>query len=163
MKKEKKKCFVIMIAKVFPATHPRKGQPTNFKQLINKGKKLHTIRGNLSLWRKRIKEVNEGRAYISLRQWESEPYKSKQFEFRQLKAGQVNIQKCEILTKSVMKQIKILIDGEEYPVPRIARFDGLTPVDFYFWMNPKCQNLHMKNHCIIHFTPHKYDETCKKL
>ena len=163
MKKEKKKCYVLMISKVFPATHPKKGQPTNFKQKIEEIRKLHTIRGSYKLWEKRIAEVNAGNAFISLRQWEGKPYKSKQFEFMQLHAGKVGIQKCEIITKGTMKRIKILIDGEEYPIERISAMDGLNPFDLYYWMNPKCQNLHMKNHCVIHFTGHIYDKTCKKI
>jgi hypothetical protein len=160
---KKKKCHILLISKVFLSGHPKKGQPTNFKQKIAKQTKLHTIRKNYKEWKRKIDEVNAGKAFISLREWEGRPRHSNQQEFKQLHAGQVGIQHCEILTKSVMKQIKILIDGESYPVPRVSVMDGLNPVDFYFWMNPKCQNLHMKNHCIIHFSPHKYDEKCKKL
>lgn len=46
--------------------------------------KLHTIRSNYKLWSKRIAEVEQGKAILSLRYWEGKPYNSKQVEFCQL-------------------------------------------------------------------------------
>jgi hypothetical protein len=47
-----KKTYILMIAKNFLATHPRKGQPTNFKEKILAKEKIHTIRHNYAHWEK---------------------------------------------------------------------------------------------------------------
>ena len=61
------KTYVLTISKNFPSTHSKKGTPTNFFYKIKSGDKKHTIRANYELWKKRIDEVNEGKAIISLR------------------------------------------------------------------------------------------------
>lgn len=53
------KTYVITLSKVFPATHPLKGEPTGFREAFRKNK-LHTIRANYPLWKKRIAEVQRG-------------------------------------------------------------------------------------------------------
>lgn len=40
--------------------------------------KIHTIRGNYERWAKRIKDVQDGKAILSIRQWSGKPYRSKQ-------------------------------------------------------------------------------------
>ena len=68
--------------------------PTEFKEKVLNKKKIHTIRANFPLWEKRIKEVQEGRAVLSIRQWTGEPYRSKQVEIVRLAAeGGVGVQK----------------------------------------------------------------------
>lgn len=62
-----------MIAKTFPAYHPKAGQPTGFRDSILMGRKVHTLRitaGGL-----------ETGDLISLREWEGKPYASRQIEF----------------------------------------------------------------------------------
>lgn len=39
-------------------------------------KKLHTCRANYSLWKKRIDEVNEGKAILVIYEWTDKPYNS---------------------------------------------------------------------------------------
>lgn len=77
---EKKKTYVLMLSEFFPKTHNKAGMPTEFKEKVLNKKKIHTIRANFPLWEKRIKEVQEGRAVLSIRQWTGEPYRSKQVE-----------------------------------------------------------------------------------
>ena len=68
------KTYNIMLSVVFPATHPRKGQPTGFKEKVLRAvcktgerylsdirPKVHTIRANYPLWKKRIEEDYEKR------------------------------------------------------------------------------------------------------
>lgn len=117
----KKKTYVLMISRVFPACHPKHGQLTYFKeQILHKidpdhckffvtnrrrvgitepGGKIHTIRANYDMWARRAEQVNTGKAVISLRQWTGSPYNykrdgSKQDEFLQLK--EVCVQKIRI-------------------------------------------------------------------
>ena len=78
------KTYVITLSEKFPTTHPRKGQETEFGRSFLNGKKIHTIRGNFPLWEKRLKEVQEGRAVLSVRQWTGVPYRSPQKELRRL-------------------------------------------------------------------------------
>lgn len=109
--KTKIKTYVLTVSRNFPATHPRKGEKTEFVLKIQnglgitckncrevsrfdgdccgylpgqKGEKLHTIRANYDFWKKRIDEVNEGKAILSLRYWTGKPYCSKQEEFARL-------------------------------------------------------------------------------
>ena len=76
----KKKTYVLTISQVFPQSHNRKGEPTNFIVSIAKFEKIHTIRANYELWEKRIAEINKGNAVLSVRVWTGKPYRSKQRE-----------------------------------------------------------------------------------
>lgn len=88
---KKKKTYVLTLSKHFLANHKRAGEEIYFKEkpLLGQGltnydasplAELHTIRVNYPLWKKRIKEVQEGRAVLSIRQWAGKPYHSKQVE-----------------------------------------------------------------------------------
>lgn len=81
---EKKKTYVLMLSQVFPKTHNKAGMPTEFKEKVLNKKKIHTIRANYHLWERRIKEVQEGRAVLAVRQWTGKPYCSKQVEIARL-------------------------------------------------------------------------------
>ena len=95
------KTYVITLSQNFPATHPRKGQPTGFADKIQealnyvkyfgiegmlptKRAKIHTMRTNWNLWSKRFLEIYEGQACLSLRVWSGKPYHSKQIEIARL-------------------------------------------------------------------------------
>ena len=90
------KTYVLMLSEFFPKAHRKAGLVTCFKyelylgqgdnldcatpqglsgfnlskckNCIGKTKKLHTIRANYPLWEKRIKEIQNGRAALSIRQ-----------------------------------------------------------------------------------------------
>lgn len=89
------KTYILMLSKRFPVNHPMAGQHTFFRDKILSSlshnneywKKLHTIRANYLLWEKRIKEVREGKAILSLRQWADKPYRSKTQEIVRLSAS----------------------------------------------------------------------------
>lgn len=72
--------YVLTLAKRFPATHPKKGTPTHFFTKILQEEKLHTIRGNYDLWKRRIDKINAGKAVLSIREWTGIPYRSPQRE-----------------------------------------------------------------------------------
>ena len=91
------KTYVLILSKDFPLTHRKAGTPTSFADLVASGKKIHTIRGNYDLWDQRIKDVQEGKAVLSLRQWTGRPYASEQVEIQQLTAESgVGIQNLNI-------------------------------------------------------------------
>lgn len=77
--KNEPKKVVVMLSTTFPVGHKREKQPTGFRESLLAGKKIHTIREDAKgLWRKRCKEINEGKKYISIREWTGRPYNSEQ-------------------------------------------------------------------------------------
>lgn len=145
------KTIVLMVSKVFPAYHPMKGEPTNFKEKILSGEKIHTIRGNYDLWKKRIGQVLSGEAYLSLRQWEGKPYHSKQEEFKQLKNYDfVGVQEVHFLDGYAGFPY---VDGKKTSSILIAQNDGLRPSDFTQWFTNYDTEKPM---AIIQFTGFRY-------
>lgn len=164
------KTFVITLSQNFPATHPRKGQPTFFKhQLINAlkmdkedvpiygiphrgmpnerlGRKLHTIRANYPLWKKRFEQINRGEACLSIRQWTGKPYFSKQVEIARLtKEDGIGIQRLDLKAigdHSLIHSSKIF-----------ANNDGLTREEWIDWFENYDLSQPM---AIIHFTKFRY-------
>ena len=170
------KTYVLTVSRNFPTTHPRKGEKTEFVLKIQnglgitckncrevsrfdgdccgylpgqKGEKLHTIRANYDFWKKRIDEVNEGKAILSLRYWTGKPYCSKQEEFARLdKDSGIGVQKLEDPTNFVFAPI----DGKTINWDEVAKNDGLSFNDFCEWFKVR-KNSPM---AIIHFTNFRY-------
>jgi DNA-directed RNA polymerase subunit RPC12/RpoP len=116
--------------------------------------KLHTIRANYDLWSKRIKEVQEGKAILSIRYWSGKPYNSKQVEICQLDKGSgVGVQKL----RSFMWQYAIIDLGENgtdsMEISELAKNDGLSENDFCEWFRKYDLSKPM---AIIHFTNFRY-------
>lgn len=160
------KTHVITVSRVFPSTHKRKGKQTFFVEKINQGvfpdkhlgiitSKIHTIRSNYQLWEKRIKEVQEGKAILSLRYWSEKPYNSKQVEFARLdKDSGVGIQDLIFLNRNILDPIiAINSDCLELDITDLCKNDGLIPDDFMDWF--KSYDL-SKPMAIIHFTNFRY-------
>lgn len=143
------KTYVLMLSKYFPLNHYRGGQETGFKKKLITGIKIHTIRANYSLWKDRVKEVQEGKALISLRQWEGKPYRSKQTELLQLtKDNGVGIEKFSL--PSIGNLATVL---KVYP--DLDKNDGLSQLDWMNWFEGYDRNKPM---AIIHFTPFRYNK-----
>ena len=176
---EKKKTYVLTLSEAFPKTHNKAGTPTGFKVKFTLGQgcpdcdkpqdlsdvnisdcngcvnacslpKLHTIRANYPLWEKRIKEVQDGKAVLSVRQWTGKPYRSKQIEIARLTAANgVGIQKLE-LTNDLSECI---VGDHRYSYVSVAKNDGLHPADWLDWFS--CYDL-SNPLAIIHFTKFRY-------
>lgn len=152
---EAKKTYVLTVSETFPSYHKRKGENTNFVQLINEGKKIHTIRGNYKLWKKRASVINSGKAILSIRVWTGKPYQSKQRE-------------AAIRTKIEVQRIQfdrllgIFIDeyDSDIQLDDLAKNDGLSLSDFKEWFKetPLDEGL-----AIIHFTDFKYPNNFSSL
>lgn len=143
------KTHVIIVSEQFPSTHKRKGEETFFVNKIKNELKKHTIRKNYQLWKKRVDEVNKGRAVISIRTWSGKPYNSPQVEkFQLTKENNVGVQKIQF-TKS-----NIYIDERRSAVSleELANNDGLSLEDFQDWFKkyPK------EPMAIIHFIGFRY-------
>ena len=141
------KTYVITLSRTFPAKHPRKGEPTNFDyQLLNAvwrahnmsiglpqyGMKLHTIRANYELWNKRFKQIDEGKAALSIRYWTGKPYHSKQTEICKLtKEDGIGLQRLEFYNGCL--QQPILSSGMTIKADLIAKNDGLSFESWQEW------------------------------
>lgn len=135
---------------------------TYYRQNENVWAKLHTIRSNYDLWKKRIDEVNEGEAILSLRYWSGKPYNSKQVEFMQLtnKDG-IGVQEIcfddHICDWSDTAFIYELVNDNQ--IYRDIKFsvlsgnDGLSIQDFKDWFKGYDLSEPM---AIIHFTKFRY-------
>jgi hypothetical protein len=145
------KTYYLMISVVFLKTHPKAGQPTSFISKIFSQQKKHTIRGNYELWKRRIDEVNEGKAVLDLRFWEGKPFDSKQQTFKTLKQGEVGVQKLDFTS------LGWFVDDVDRDISSeiLASNDGLNHFDFLHWFRGKL-NSNMSSMAIIHFTKFRY-------
>lgn len=156
------KTYVITLSSHFLANHKRAGEETHFKEkfLLGQGltdydtpsmAKIHTIRANYPLWEKRIKEVQEGRAALSIRQWTGKPYRSKQVEIARLTADNgVGVQKLEFYNNTLGLCHIGIVYQRKY---ELAHNDGLSFEDWEEWF--KGYDL-SKPMAIIHFTKFRY-------
>lgn len=158
------KTYVITLSQVFPVTHKRAGDPTGFKEkllkAIQKGfdsdvhPKVHTIRANYELWKKRFDEINAGRACLCVRQWSGKPYQSKQIEIARLtREDGIGIQKLKIYETEPYPFV--YTDKSTIPVDRkeLAINDGLSLEDWAEWF--KGYDL-SSSLAVIHFTSFRY-------
>lgn len=143
------KTFVLTVSEYFPKTHSKSGQPTGFPLAIKHCEKIHTIRGNYELWAKRIKQVEDGKAVLSIRVWSGKPYNSKQVEiFRYDNTWGVGIQKLE----NFRSHLAPTIGGNYFDWMDVAKNDGLSFEDFYEWFKyAKDEPM-----AVIHFTKFRY-------
>lgn len=161
------KTYVITLSQLFPVTHKRAGEQTGFKEKFFHGidkerddGKIHTIRANYELWEKRFKEIAEGRACLSVRQWSGKPYCSKQVELTRLtREDGIGLQKLEIVKEKLNSRPillgyvnGVLQEGSRF-FPLLAANDGLSIEDWNEWF--KDYNL-SKPLAIIHFTNFRY-------
>lgn len=154
------KTYVLTVSEKFPKTHPKAGQPTGFPISIKHFTKIHTIRGNYDLWAKRFEKINSGKAVLSLRVWEGEPYDSKQIEIfrfdnrRKIGLEKLNMDDFEVgrdEKKEVFLNFKV--ENTMVSADLLAKNDGLSYDDFQDWF--KDYDL-SKPMAIIHFTEFRY-------
>ena len=144
--------YYLTLSQVFPSTHARAGQPTNFESAFLKFDKKHTIRANYEFWAKRFEKIAKGEAVLSIRQWVGKPYGkgSTQREIALLtREDGIGLQKIQFVNIDIMP----LVDGKAQPKHLVANNDGLTYDDWREWF--KGYNL-SKPMAIIHFTKFRY-------
>lgn len=148
----------------FPATHPRKGEPTGFISKILCGikqsdlsdivePKIHTIRKNYPLWQKRFEKIEKGEAVLELYYWSGKPYNSKCVTICQLsKEDKIGIQELNFKYKTIYYP---LIDNSMLTesFDTISKNDGLSHEDFIDWFKNYDLSEPM---AIIHFTKFRY-------
>lgn len=162
------KTYVITLSQVFPVTHARAGEETGFKdkfltalnETVGDWPKVHTIRANYELWKKRFEQIERGEACLSIRQWTGKPYRSKQVELARLtRDNGIGIQKLEIVKEKWFQEPIWIgyVEGVSQEgfrfFPTLAKNDGLSFDDWKEWF--KNYNLSQPM-AIIHFTSYRY-------
>lgn len=170
------KTHVLIVSRTFPKKHSKAGQPTYFESKIRltidptihaivepdgeitTDRKITTIRSNYELWKKRIDEVNQGIAILSVRYWSGLPYRSTQVEICQFKKGSgIGIEKiyfnnfgiAVLSDENVAFKYKFF-----FYMSDMAKNDGLSFPDFYEWFYGYDKTKPM---AMIHFTTHRYN------
>lgn len=144
------KTYVITVSEFFPKNHFRTGERTHFQSSIKHHNKIHTIRANYELWRKRFKKIDKGEACLSIRVWEGKPYASKQREiFRYEKTDGIGLEKLDASNLI----FAIIEDKRNICWDDIAKNDGLTFMDFVNWFKTYDKT---KPLAIVHFTNFRY-------
>lgn len=159
------KTYVITVSEYFPKTHIRSGDETGFPEkilsalemdnlLVHKcfqkpPEKIHTVRANYPLWKKRFEKIDRGDACLSIRRWTGTPYRSKQEEIVRLtKKDGIGLQ--ELVHPDCF--ISASIEGKQVDWSDIAKNDGLLFEDFCEWFNVRQK----EPMAIIHFTKFRY-------
>lgn len=150
------KTYVLTLSKVFPATHPRHGEPTYFWERFSSPSftrpKLHTIRANFDLWYKRFEKIAAGEACLSVREWTGAPYRSKQKELARLtREDGIGIQCLDVA--NLYGCDRYIVDGYDVALSHLATNDGLSPDEWLDWFKAYDKT---KNLAIIHFTSFRY-------
>lgn len=158
------KNYVITLSKVFPVTHKRAGEPTEFGHKFTAAVegwsdhwlKLHTIRANCNLWSKRFDEIEAGMAVLSVRQWSGKPYCSRQELLKVLtKDDGIGLQKLQFSADrdGNLSFNRFDIDGRYYDKETLARNDGLSLEDWMEWFRRYDLNEPL---AVIQFTDFRY-------
>ena len=174
------KTYYLTLSQVFPSTHPRAGEPTNFRAAFNNAQmcarcqehpkgmcmhecvvgylKKHTIRANYEFWAKRFKKIAAGKAVLSIREWVGKPYGkgSTQREIALLtREDGIGIEKLWFERANIYCPM-IATDKFNYSqVPlHLSNNDGLDFDDWKEWF--KGYDL-SKPMAIIHFTKFRYE------
>ena len=177
--------YYLTLSQTFSAKHPRKGEPTNFKEKVMDaicvahgidrrpkgiidglhGYKLHTLRGNYNRWYKIFEQIYAWEACLSLRVWSGKPYRSKMIEIARLtEIDGIGLQRLQFLPgpDGTMSDFRLSIDwrlrnhDEALELAHtIAKNDGLSFADWKDWMFGNGQDFRTPL-AIIHFTKFRY-------
>lgn len=147
------KTYVLIVSKYFPKTHKKYGKSTGFVENISKlftndCDKIHTLRSNYELWKKRANEINNGNAVLSIRHWSEMPYRSKQIEISKLE--KIGVEKL----KHPDNLIFASIEGKMINWEDVAKNDGLSFEDFCEWFKSRQK----EPMAVIQFTDFRYGD-----
>lgn len=154
------KTHVLIISTKFPITHDRSGETTGFEDKILNKEKIHTIRASYKHWEKRIKEVREGKAILSVRYWTGKPYGSKQAKVIDFDSESgIGVQKIGFNSGDPLQPVMLDDRYFKHINPfMVAENDGLDVNDFKSWFKKySLLEYHQpKPMAIIHFTSFRY-------
>ncbi len=149
--KKKIVTYYLTLSQVFPHNHIKAGEPTGFRENLRKTK-IHTIRANYELWRKRFDKIDEGEAVLSIRQWVGKPYGkgSTQRELCRLsREDGIGIERLMFDKSLLLPHVNYKPVG----IGNLANNDGLSLGDWTEWF--KHYDLR-KPLAVIHFTKFRY-------
>ena len=145
----------VMLSKTFFPQHPKAGEPTEFREKVQKGTKRHTCRCNYDYWKDRIAKLQERQGVLSLRQWSGKPYEkgSHTEKIMDVPASIVEVQPLVISRRIETEELYTIMEAKPYAtkrryefyasvegtpvsIERLAANDGLTVEDFKAWFNP---------------------------
>ncbi len=153
MKASKKK-VILTLCRVFPVTHYRAGEPTDFEGKLKSGEKKHTIRYNAkNVWDERYKGIASGAKYLSVREWTGRPYNSEQREFAQYE--KIGLQHITMTYDSSDAVPQAWVDDKKVPVEVLAKNDGLSVEEFVEWFFGSSKS-NVFEGVVIHFTDFRY-------
>ena len=138
-----------MVSRVFPSYHKSKGELTRFEQKIRDKNKIHTIRANYEKWKRKIDQIRNGEAVLSIREWQGVPYHSKQnYLFYYNQEDALEVSKLTKDENGYLINDTIRVSEEE-----LAKNDGLTLDEFQEWF----KIFPSEPMAIIHFTGFRYE------
>ena len=138
-----------MVSRVFPSYHKNKGELTRFEQKIRDKNKIHTIRANYEKWKRKIDQIKNGEAVLSIREWQGVPYHSKQnYLFYYNQEDALEVSKLTKEENGYLINDTIRVSEEE-----LAKNDGLTLDEFQEWFKV----FPSEPMAIIHFTGFRYE------
>lgn len=147
--------YNIILSSTFPSWHPSKGKETRFVEQL-RNTKLHTLRANSVLWKKRFEKILRGEAVLVVRVWLGKPYRSKTMEIVRLdKDSGIGFQELRF-EKSLYGFHSLqrpFVDGRFVRPELLAAHDGLSFEDWQLWF----QNYDISQPmAVIHFTSLRY-------
>lgn len=165
------KTYVLLLSRIFPKSSIMAGKETFFREgVLNaitdndpfnsmfdfQHCKVHTIRLNYELWKKRMDEIQAGKAKLSVRQWSGAPYRSKQETIIELTAKDgIGVQKLSSMDEIEGCVVNSATDVKFVPLEILAINDGLEVGTFKDWFKlakPTTDNPMV----IIHLTKLRY-------
>ena len=154
-----KKQVLIILSKLFPLYHKRKGQETHFAESLKSGMKIHTIRTNYDRWKHNLDKVINGGFKLSIREWSGRPYNSRQNEIMSVSGERVGYQRISMTYDPMSDELKVVIDGRRFTdIERLANNDGLSLDDFkqFIFGATKSTEKQLFQGIIIHLTEYRY-------
>ncbi|MEI7676550.1 MAG: hypothetical protein WCJ03_07205 [Bacteroidales bacterium] len=174
MKTNAVKTYVVYVSEKFPAYHPKAGELTLFataignalenrayvnihhngESLVCDKKKIHTIRKNYEEWKRKETEINEGRAVLSIRQWNGTRYQKGATWTEIARLEKIGVQKAEF-KDDMLSDWEIDEEIIDSLLSNISKNDGLSNSDMIAWF---VDGDYKPNEplAIIHFTDFKY-------
>jgi len=164
---------IVLLSKVFFSAHPNAGTLTDFRQKVESGEKIHTIRANYDYWCKKLNTLSDKGGNLCIRQWKDKPYRSPQEEIMTVSSDIAHIQQLQF-TKHVNinsgHTFTALVDGKEVPISLLAKNDGFGNdwINFVKWFDTLFIAADVDEHivclphdvtlnfAIIHFTKFSY-------
>lgn len=150
-----RKKVILTLCRVFPKTHSKANINTLFAVNLFAGRKIHTIRSNeKGLWEQRVKDINEGRKLLCVREWTGRPYNSEQADIKSY--VQIGLQHVTMTYGVDDKLPQAWVDGKPVSVEALAKNDGLRVEDFVEWFFGSVHNGNVFEGVILHFTDFRY-------